>query len=100
MRELVISVTQAARRFADCINRVRYQNTSFVLHKNGVPVARIVPIEATSGSDFERLAVSLREARIEAEFDLEAVKKLIAGPDESPKTRQPQVLPKRPSLNW
>ena len=100
MRELVISVTQAARRFADCINRVRYQDTSFVLHKNGVPVARIVPVVSTSGSDLERLAVSLREARIEAELDKEAVKRLIAGPNESPKTPQPQDQTKRPTLNW
>ena len=45
MKELTISVTEAARRFADCVNRVRYQGISFVLHKNGVPVARIVPVE-------------------------------------------------------
>jgi prevent-host-death family protein len=43
MREQAISVTEAARNFADCINRARYQGTTFVLHKNGVPVARIVP---------------------------------------------------------
>ena len=49
MRELVISVTQAARKFSDCVNRVRYQGASFVLQKNGVPVARIVPVESASG---------------------------------------------------
>ena len=38
-----ITVTEAARNFADCVNRARYQGTTFVLHKNGVPVARIVP---------------------------------------------------------
>jgi antitoxin (DNA-binding transcriptional repressor) of toxin-antitoxin stability system len=43
MRSVSISVTEAARNFADCINRVRYQGTSFILHKNGVAVARIVP---------------------------------------------------------
>jgi prevent-host-death family protein len=43
MKEQAISVTEAARNFADCINRARYQGTTFVLHKNGVPVARIVP---------------------------------------------------------
>lgn len=55
-----ISVTEAARNFADCINRARYQGTTFVLHKNGIPVARIVPEEkkATTGRD---LAVALRE---------------------------------------
>lgn len=41
----MISVTEAARNFADCINRVRYQKASFVLHKNGVAVAQIVPAE-------------------------------------------------------
>jgi antitoxin (DNA-binding transcriptional repressor) of toxin-antitoxin stability system len=43
MREQAISVTEAARNFSDCINRTRYQGTTFILHKNGVPVARIVP---------------------------------------------------------
>jgi len=43
MREEAITVTEAARNFADCVNRVRYQNVTFVLLKNGIPVARIVP---------------------------------------------------------
>ncbi len=43
MTTKAITVTEAARNFADCINRVRYQGTTFVLLKNGVPVARIVP---------------------------------------------------------
>ena len=43
MKEEAISVTEAARNFADCVNRVRYQNVTFVLLKNGLPVARIVP---------------------------------------------------------
>ena len=43
MKKTVISVTEAARNFADCVNRVRYQNVTFVLLKNGTPVARIIP---------------------------------------------------------
>ena len=43
MKKTTISVTEAARNFADCINRVHYQNVTFVLLKNGVPVARLVP---------------------------------------------------------
>jgi antitoxin (DNA-binding transcriptional repressor) of toxin-antitoxin stability system len=39
----IISVTDAARNFADCINRAHYQNVTFVLLKGGSPVARIVP---------------------------------------------------------
>ncbi|MGE3309244.1 MAG: type II toxin-antitoxin system Phd/YefM family antitoxin [Limisphaerales bacterium] len=43
MKELTITVTEAARNFADCVNRAHYQNTTFVLLKNGKPVARIGP---------------------------------------------------------
>jgi len=43
MKERTITVTEAARNFADCVNRVHYQNQSFVLLKNGKPVARLVP---------------------------------------------------------
>jgi prevent-host-death family protein len=100
MKELVISVTQAARRFADCVNRVRYQGTSFVLHKNGVPVARIVPIESSSGADLEQLAVALRGAREEAELDQEAAEQLIAGPAEESKIAPSPRPTKRPVLNW
>lgn len=38
-----ISVTDAARNFADCVNRAHYQNVTFVLLRNGSPVARLVP---------------------------------------------------------
>jgi antitoxin (DNA-binding transcriptional repressor) of toxin-antitoxin stability system len=55
MRIVSISVTEASRNFADCVNRARYQGTIFFLHKNGIPVARITPIERTVnlGSEFE-----------------------------------------------
>ncbi len=43
MKKLSISVTEAARNFADCVNRAHYQNVTFVLLKNGSPVARLVP---------------------------------------------------------
>lgn len=43
MKEKTISVTEAARNFAECVNRARYQNVTFVLLKNGSPVARLVP---------------------------------------------------------
>ncbi len=43
MKETTISVTEAARNFADCVNRAHYQNVTFVLLKNGSPVARLVP---------------------------------------------------------
>ena len=38
-----VSVTQAARNFARFVNRAHYQGITFVLLKNGVPVARLAP---------------------------------------------------------
>jgi antitoxin (DNA-binding transcriptional repressor) of toxin-antitoxin stability system len=61
MREQVITVTEAARNFADCVNRAHYQGTTFVLHKNGVPVARIVP-EVRKPRTGREIAAALRVA--------------------------------------
>jgi prevent-host-death family protein len=58
--EEIISVTEAARNFSDCVNRVRYQGMTFVLLKNGVPVARIVPEERKPRTGLE-IAAALRE---------------------------------------
>jgi antitoxin (DNA-binding transcriptional repressor) of toxin-antitoxin stability system len=43
METVSISVTEASRNFADCVNRARYQGTTFILKKNGTAVACIVP---------------------------------------------------------
>jgi antitoxin (DNA-binding transcriptional repressor) of toxin-antitoxin stability system len=63
MRKTTISVTEAARNFADCVNRVHYQNITFVLIKNGSPVARLVPDseKVCAGRD---LAEVLAETRL------------------------------------
>jgi antitoxin (DNA-binding transcriptional repressor) of toxin-antitoxin stability system len=66
MSTKAITVTEAARNFADCINRAHYQGTTFVLHKNGVPVARIVPEERKSCTALE-LAAALAKVRLSPE---------------------------------
>ncbi len=43
MKRKTITVTEAARNFADCVNRAHYQHTTFVLLKNGRPFARLEP---------------------------------------------------------
>ena len=43
MKKTNITVTEAARNFADCVNRAHYQHVTFVLLKNGEPFARLVP---------------------------------------------------------
>jgi prevent-host-death family protein len=55
-------VTEAARNFADCINRVRYQQANFVLFKNGVAVARIIPADERKPKAKEELELSVGEA--------------------------------------
>ncbi|MBT9331837.1 hypothetical protein [Paracidobacterium acidisoli] len=64
MKSTRISVTEAARNFADCVNRARYQNVSFTLLKSGAPVARLIPDQeqCCTGRD---LAESLASARLD-----------------------------------
>ena len=66
MKKRIISVTEAARNFADCVNRVRYQNVEFVLVKNGLPVARLVPNEEKISTGRE-LAKALRAVELSSE---------------------------------
>jgi antitoxin (DNA-binding transcriptional repressor) of toxin-antitoxin stability system len=70
MNEKAISVTEAARNFADCINRAHYQGVTFILHKNGVPVARIEPTGKTSEDvsvgNGPAILEALRRARAES----------------------------------
>lgn len=65
MKKTNISLTDAARNFADCVNRVHYQNMTFVLLKNGEPFARLVPDDekVCSGRD---LAESLAKTELPA----------------------------------
>jgi len=44
MRKTAISVTEAARNFAEYVNRAHYQNSTFILLKNGSPVAQLAPV--------------------------------------------------------
>jgi antitoxin (DNA-binding transcriptional repressor) of toxin-antitoxin stability system len=87
MRRLSISVTEAARNFADCVNRARNQDVTFVLFKNGAPVAQLTPIgeKVCLGSD---LAAALANARLtEKESkswrrDLQASRETLNNPEE------------------
>jgi antitoxin (DNA-binding transcriptional repressor) of toxin-antitoxin stability system len=63
MKHEDITVTEASRNFADCVNRVRYQNTTFVLHKGGTPVARLVP-ESAKKCTGRQLAEAISHVRL------------------------------------
>ena len=66
MKKTVISVTEAARNFAECVNRVRYQNMTYVLVKNGTPVARLVP-DGTKTCTGRELAEALSRVKLSPE---------------------------------
>lgn len=85
MRKIAISVTDAARNFADCVNRAHYQNVTFVLLKNGTPVARLTPDheKVCTGRD---LADALAKTELSAEEgvawyqDLQNARKTLKSP--------------------
>lgn len=41
---VTISATELARKLGDFLGRVRYRGESFVVERNGVAVARVVPV--------------------------------------------------------
>jgi antitoxin (DNA-binding transcriptional repressor) of toxin-antitoxin stability system len=85
MKKTTISVTDAARNFADCVNRVRYQNITFVLLKNGLPVARLVP-DGRKICTGPELAEALKQVDLSEDEarswhrDLRAARKLLKPP--------------------
>jgi antitoxin (DNA-binding transcriptional repressor) of toxin-antitoxin stability system len=85
MRKTAISVTEAARNFADCVNRAHYQNVTFVLLKNGSPVARLVPDaeKVCTGRDFAEILnrARLSDAELKAwRRDLRSAHKILKAP--------------------
>jgi antitoxin (DNA-binding transcriptional repressor) of toxin-antitoxin stability system len=63
MKTTSISVTEAARNFAECVNRAHYQNVTFVLLKNGSPVARLIP-DGKKASTGPELAKALKQVEL------------------------------------
>jgi antitoxin (DNA-binding transcriptional repressor) of toxin-antitoxin stability system len=85
MRKTNISVTEAARNFADCVNRAHYQNVTFVLLKNGSPVARLIPDneKVCLGRDFAEVLAKTSLPENEARAwhrDLRAARKTLKTP--------------------
>ncbi len=85
MKKTKITVTEAARNFADCVNRVHYQKLSFVLLRNGLPVARLVPGEekVCLGRDAAKALAEVKLSPQEAKSwhrDLQAARKRLKAP--------------------
>lgn len=106
MKETPISVTLAARNFADCINLVRYKGITFLLEKNGVPVARLMPVQSEISSDLEQLTGDHHKERKDAspaqgeDQNKETRTVRNASGRDLMKDKETSVFPKRPTLNW
>ena len=90
MSEKAITVTEAARNFADCVNRAHYQGMTFILHKNGVPVARIVP-EKKKPTTGREIAAALRAGLKDFHLGEEEATAFLHDIEEARKTLPAQV---------
>lgn len=54
--ETQITATQLARGLSDVLNRVRYRGESFLITRNGDPVAKIEPAGSPKGITWEEFA--------------------------------------------
>ena len=80
-----ISATELARRLGDVLGRVRYRGDSFVVERNGEPVARLSPLPAGSATSLREALAAWRSAGApEAEFadDLERVGAVDRAPED------------------
>jgi prevent-host-death family protein len=79
-----ISATELARRLGDVLGRVRYRGDSYVVERNGEPVARLVPLPGrTTATLREALSAWRGRGRPDAGFasDLERVVNADRPPD-------------------
>ena len=91
---LVITVTKAARNLEDCVNRAPYRQETFVLLKNGVPFARLVPEleKACSGKDLATALARVNLGPAEARAwnrDRKAARVTLKTPRDKPRSIPP-----------
>jgi prevent-host-death family protein len=84
-----ISATDAARRFSQVVNRVRYRNETFIVKRGGVPVCEIVPVRNATftGREFVELLRSLPHP--DKEY-LETVEKHVRRQPKAEKSKWPR----------
>lgn len=83
-----ITATEAARRFSEVVNRVRYRNESFVVKRGGEPVCEIVPVKPPFTG--RELTVLLRTLPHPDKGYLKAVEKYVRRQPKTRKSRRPR----------
>ncbi len=60
--ESSISATELARKLGDVLGRIRYRGDSFVVERNGEPIARLSPLPTRSSATLAEGLRAWREA--------------------------------------
>jgi antitoxin (DNA-binding transcriptional repressor) of toxin-antitoxin stability system len=81
--EKVISATTLARRLGDVLGRIRYRGESFVIERNGVAVARLIPARADLRATVAEALGRWREAG-EPDPEFASALELIGAADREP----------------
>jgi antitoxin (DNA-binding transcriptional repressor) of toxin-antitoxin stability system len=81
--EQIISATALARRLGDVLGRIRYRGESFVIERNGVAVARLVPTGTDQRASVVEVLRRWREAA-EPEPEFAAALERIGAADREP----------------
>jgi len=90
METVSISVTEASRNFADCVNRARYQGTAFILLKGGQAVAHLVPVAQKPSKGIE-LAATLEKFLHDIHLDESEATSWLHDLEQARVSLQPQV---------
>lgn len=74
--ERILTATELAKNLSDILNRIRYRGESFVVERNGEPVASLGPISAPPGISARELIARLGDLALPGDGfadDLEAI---------------------------
>lgn len=52
----ILTISEARKMLTDLVNCAAYQGQEFTITRNGKPMARIVPLEGTQMTEFQKLA--------------------------------------------
>jgi len=83
--EIRISATELARTVGDVLGRIRFRGDTFLVERNGEPVARVVPVVARPTASLAEVVAAWRAAgAADAGFadDLDAVSAVDRPPED------------------
>jgi len=83
MKKQIISATMLARQAGDVLGRIRYRGESFVVERNGVPVARIDPAQPSPAGSVQEGLAAWRDAG-EADLEFAALMEQVGAADTLP----------------